>query len=245
MTKFNGQEWKDDSILAELTFLLTYPPLSPAGPLWTFDLWFVPGDYVADEMAGHDHNVPRLLVSFMGRAPEGCGWKDLEGVSIEPTEEEPLSVDAHFWLQAPDGGAGQTFDSTACQVRFLRREGWKFQVEVSAWLSRAGSLAAQLDEIAAGLSREERRAKRDAETWDERKDFYWLGEVQFTQVNFAAPINAPNPKKLAEDVTRQVLKMDIPAFRQIYINYEHTQGITPQTGITPTGHRVVMLELPY
>jgi len=239
MLRFKGREWKEYCCDPELKFMLWHPALDDERVLWSIGWSFVPADYDREK---HDYkSVEHLYVDAFGYAPAHRDWRELEGMVFEPGEEWGAGPEVIASWRGPTDKKSSRLDTLACMLRFRRREGWKFEVEVSAWFAREASFLWQIRQmckqlVPAGMDEAEEEEELPDE-WTNSRDIYWVGDVTFSQVNCLVPVNAPKPTELAQRLSKHRLRLT--DFRKIYVNGQHTEAVTPETGLCGDGRLVI------
>lgn len=240
MLQFEGKYWQEYAP-PEMQVVLWHSPVAAPRIRWSIELPFVPAG--VDLENDCEKPIRHFSVDVDGYLPGPTDWHDLEGRVFAPVPED---IFAGPEIRVSSYGPGDVLwigpDTTACLVRFRKRDGWRFQVELSAWFTREASKLWQMRQrcqqlVPAGGGEE---AEEDLpEEWTQSRDLYWIGDVVFGQVNCAVPINSPRP----HDVARRMAKaaLNLTEFRSVRINGER-KGIppTPELAVADYGRLVIL-----
>lgn len=239
--KFKGQEWTSGSRLPELNIALEHPPGEDGLLPWHIEVLFQPEGY--DSLRDEYGAVEHLYLDARGYLPSGSDWRDLEGKVFEPPEEWWNGPDVRLNSFGPGNARWKGRDTLACLIRFLRRDGWKFQVEVSAWFTREASMLWKIRQMCRLVTADgEEEEEELPDEWTNSRDVYWVGEVCFTQVQCLVPVNTTRPLELAKGLARQSLKLS--DFRKVRLNADDRKPTTAKSGLCADG-RLVLLTTPY
>lgn len=244
MLKFEGKDWQPYGT-PELRFDLRHPAVLGKRISWNIELGFAPAGVDLD---GWPAPLFRhLYVDVYGYLPRAMDWRDLEGMLCEPPQESfVFGPEIHVNSHGPGDCQSRGPDTTACLVRFRRRDEWKFEVELSAWFTREASMLWQLRQLRQQLvpagGGEDDEAELPEE-WTQSRDLYWIGDVNFTQVSCVVPANSPRPHDLAKRMA--VAKLKLTEFHSIRINGEcENTPARPDMGVSQAG-RLMILTTPY
>ena len=228
--------------LAELTIALEHPSKTDRPLRWHLEALFHPSSY--DSRRDRYETVEHLFLDAYGYLPAGTDWRDLEGRVFEPVERLWHGPEVRMNSFGPGKTLWKGPDTMACLIRFLRRDEWKFQVEVSAWFTREASLLWQLRQLCRMVTAggEEEEEEELPEEWTNSRDVYWVGEVLFTGVHCLVPVNAPRPLDLAKGLARKSLNLS--EVREVRLNADSREPVTPKSGLCCDG-RLVLLTTPH
>ncbi|MEQ2007254.1 MAG: hypothetical protein ABMA26_10700 [Limisphaerales bacterium] len=239
--KFKGQEWTTGNRVAEISIALKHPAGEDGRLPWHIEAPFQPEGY--DSQRDGYEAVERLYLDICGHLPSGSDWRDLEGKVFEPLEKVWNGPDVRVNSFGPGKALWQGPETLACVIRFLRRDGWKFQVEVSAWFTREASRLWQIRQMCRLVTADgEEEEEELPEEWTNSRDVYWVGEVLFTEVQCLVPVNSARPLELAKGLAKQSLKLS--EFRTVRLNAEREKPTMPESGLCCDG-RLVLLTTPY
>ncbi|MEN9576846.1 MAG: hypothetical protein RL514_4701 [Verrucomicrobiota bacterium] len=239
--RFKGQEWDTGWRMPEMSFQLEHPATAGRPLWWHFEAPFQPEGF--DSMRAPYESVEHLYLDVCGHWPAGTDWREFEGKVFEPGEKfwngPVIRVNSH----GPGNAQWMGPDTHACMIRFLGRDGWKFQVEVSAWFTREASMLWQVRQLSRLVTADgEEEEEELPEEWRDSRDLYWVGEVLFSEVRCLVPVNSARPLELAQGLAGKSLKLS--KFRKAALNADSSKPVTPESGLCCDG-RLVLLTTPY
>lgn len=240
MLKFEGKDWQEYG-LPELGVMLWHPAKVAPRISWNLELRFLPAGVDWENEPGRPRRY--FYVDVYGYLPGPMDWRDLEGRVFEPVQE------AHFFgpdIHVSSSGPGDVLwkgpETMACMIHFRKRDGWKFQVEISAWFTREASKLWQIRQMCKQLvpaGGDDEEEEELPEEWTQSRDLYWIGEILFAQINCTVPANAPHPHDLAKRMAKAAL--NLTEFQSVHLNGE-VQGkpTTREMGMSNSGRLVIL-----
>lgn len=239
MLRLDGEVWRMNPHHSEINVHILQPGKKEQTLSWGLDIECVPWSYSLDDLENAGPPPRTLHLCVNGMYFDFNDWRKLEGVEIESRfdlddTEAGCDLEAYLFISELDTPSSPIRSSSQCSLRFHRREGAYFSIELEAAINESTSATAQPSDKETALE------KKAAPPCAVEKNLYLVSEVMFSNVRITVPANAKDPMKYARAFAARYTGLNTyGASHFIPVDFAKDEGDCQQAPVLP-GHHVVL-----
>ena len=239
MLRLNGEVWRMNPHHSEINVHILQPGRKEQTLSWGLDIECVPWNYSWNELDSGGPPPRTLHLCVNGMYFDFNDWRKLEGVEIESRfnlddTEAACDLEAYLFISELDAPSAPIRSSSQCSLRFHRREGAYFSIELEAAMNQPARDTARPSDKKFELERE---ASLPCPV---EKNLYLVSEVMFSNVRITVPANAKDPMEYARAFAARYTGLHTyGASRFIPVDFAKDKGDCREAPVLP-GHHVVL-----